>query len=556
MRIHCDYGREFDYTLFKDLCKLYDIKITFSSVKHPQSNGLVERFHSTLLEMIRANITENPNDHPLSILPYAIICYNNSVNRTHGTIFKSITGNLDAEDGEYYANCINKLSNDEHQIENLLKNQISVTTSVIKNFNATIQKLQIDEQTFNNDIKIISDTIYRTADKLKIIETTLKYLEKCELLMESYLYVENQLDEILNSITFARLKIIHSSIISPESLITALHEISQNLHQNNLPLITRISNVGEYLNIMELEAFQTNSDLVFVLKIPLTDQSIYTLFRLFPIPILNNRTGLYHILSTSQKYIARDDDSLMYIPMSNLDECKPLFHNTLICSNQFAYPIDNNAMCEAQILKSLKVLPDNCQTSLIFAKGYNIQQLSSNSWLIINSEPLQITINCKQRNTKTEIVFKNSVLQLQPGCNAYIGVTKVQADSNDFSEASVDTHPILIPFDCCENIPDNIEVPKLQPLKLNNFNVEDLDIAKHKLEEYSKSLDDLINEPFVSKHISWFTKRRHLALTSNSPPPPHGPRRSFKSLRNILPRRRPSIRPEEDLAEEETIELN
>lgn len=42
--IHCDYGCEFDKMLFKDLNELYDFKITFSSVNHPQSNGSINKF--------------------------------------------------------------------------------------------------------------------------------------------------------------------------------------------------------------------------------------------------------------------------------------------------------------------------------------------------------------------------------------------------------------------------------------------------------------------------------------------------------------------------------
>uniref|UniRef100_V5GGL8 RNA-directed DNA polymerase n=1 Tax=Anoplophora glabripennis TaxID=217634 RepID=V5GGL8_ANOGL len=84
LRIHCDYGREFDNATLRDLCNLYDIKITYSSVGHPQSNGSLERFHSTLLEMIRIHVTDHPDEHPFNILPYAVICYNNSTNKTHG----------------------------------------------------------------------------------------------------------------------------------------------------------------------------------------------------------------------------------------------------------------------------------------------------------------------------------------------------------------------------------------------------------------------------------------------------------------------------------------
>lgn len=101
LRIHCDYGREFDNTLMKDLCTLYDIKLTFSSVGHPQSNGSIERFHATLSEMIRANLADNPDEHPFNVLPYAVICYNNTKNKTHGfTPFELIFGHTSSRPPE------------------------------------------------------------------------------------------------------------------------------------------------------------------------------------------------------------------------------------------------------------------------------------------------------------------------------------------------------------------------------------------------------------------------------------------------------------------------
>jgi RNase H-like domain found in reverse transcriptase/Reverse transcriptase (RNA-dependent DNA polymerase)/Integrase zinc binding domain/Integrase core domain len=101
LRIHCDSGKEFDNTLVKDLCKLYDIKITYSSVNHPMSNGSLERFHGTLLEMIRAHKIENPDEHPLTVLPYAIICYNNTQNKTHGfTPYELIFGHTSSRPPE------------------------------------------------------------------------------------------------------------------------------------------------------------------------------------------------------------------------------------------------------------------------------------------------------------------------------------------------------------------------------------------------------------------------------------------------------------------------
>lgn len=422
-----------------------------------------------------------------------------------GTLFKAITGNLDASDGEYFTDNINKLKQGQIQIENLLKNQISVTISVIKNFNDTIQKLNTDKETFNSNFQKINKTIRFFHDKLSHIEVKLNLIEICEKLMENYLFLENNLNDILNSVTFARLKIIHSSIITPEHLISALQEISQNLVKNNLPLPVKYSSIAQYLEIIELEAFQTQSDLIFVLKIPLVEQQIFTAFHLYPIPIYDDRTGLHHVLSFSQKYIAKNDDSLMYIPIRDLSACKPLAVRQKLCSELYAYPIDANALCEAQLFKNFKSVPDNCHSSIIFSVGYNVQKLESNTWLIIISEPLRVTVNCALSDTKTLTITQNSVLKLVNDCSAFVGITKVQSESRKSTNFNDNSHPVIIPYNCCQGVPDKIEIPELQPIKLDDLNMEELDIANHKLVEYSRDLDDLINQPFVNKNISWFT---------------------------------------------------
>lgn len=55
-------------------------------------------------------------------------------------IWKSLTGNLDASESSYFNECLNKITQNEHELDNWMRNEISVTSSVNKCFNATIQK--------------------------------------------------------------------------------------------------------------------------------------------------------------------------------------------------------------------------------------------------------------------------------------------------------------------------------------------------------------------------------------------------------------------------------
>ncbi len=52
--ITSDRGPQFTSTLWSALCRLLDIKHSPTTAYHPQSNGLVERFHRRLKDALRA----------------------------------------------------------------------------------------------------------------------------------------------------------------------------------------------------------------------------------------------------------------------------------------------------------------------------------------------------------------------------------------------------------------------------------------------------------------------------------------------------------------------
>uniref|UniRef100_A0A8C2FFZ9 Gypsy retrotransposon integrase-like protein 1 n=1 Tax=Cyprinus carpio TaxID=7962 RepID=A0A8C2FFZ9_CYPCA len=90
--IHSDQGRNFESTLFKELCRLLDMSKTRSSPYHPQSNGLVERFNRTLLTMLSLFVDENQTNWDC-LLPYVMMAYRSSVHTSTGfTPYKILFG--------------------------------------------------------------------------------------------------------------------------------------------------------------------------------------------------------------------------------------------------------------------------------------------------------------------------------------------------------------------------------------------------------------------------------------------------------------------------------
>ncbi|CAH1966268.1 unnamed protein product [Acanthoscelides obtectus] len=320
---------------------------------------------------------------------------------------------------------------------------------------------------------------------------------------------------------------------------------------------------------MELEAYQTKTRVVFVLRIPLLEPEMYTLYRVIPLPTLDKRTGLFHVVSTIQRYIAKDSDSLLYVSFQNLGSCKVLQSQVKICFNLLPYLIDSNAVCEAQLLRNPVDLPTACQIAIVALQDYKIQELATNFWLITISSPLPITMKCGQRETTTKVIKVNSLLKMQPECSGFVGTTRLHSrySVSTYKNITYKSHPVKVPYKCCEHLPEKQNLPKLKPIKLSKIDTEELEIANHKLNQYSEQLDKIMNEPFVSRHLSWFTyfiitlviivalylfckcrKRRPLSIrASNYPadgPSPGAPK--VRYIPRLFPRRRPTIQPHEE----------
>ena len=67
LELHSDQGRNYESKLFREMCVALDIHKTRTSPYHPQSNGVVERFNSTLVNMIASYVSKNQKDWDVNL---------------------------------------------------------------------------------------------------------------------------------------------------------------------------------------------------------------------------------------------------------------------------------------------------------------------------------------------------------------------------------------------------------------------------------------------------------------------------------------------------------
>ena len=61
-QLHNDQGTNFESNVMAEICHVLNIEKTRATPIHPQSDGQVEQFNRTLVEMLRDNISEDQTD--------------------------------------------------------------------------------------------------------------------------------------------------------------------------------------------------------------------------------------------------------------------------------------------------------------------------------------------------------------------------------------------------------------------------------------------------------------------------------------------------------------
>jgi transposase InsO family protein len=91
--ITVDNGTQFDAEAFKDFCDRIGTKIHFASVRHPESNGLVEKANGIIMTGIMKLIFNQPRGKWSNDLIKVVWSHNTTTSRSTGfTPFKLLFG--------------------------------------------------------------------------------------------------------------------------------------------------------------------------------------------------------------------------------------------------------------------------------------------------------------------------------------------------------------------------------------------------------------------------------------------------------------------------------
>lgn len=93
LKISSDPGSEFNNRLMKELLSFYKIECHIGTPNNPNSMGIVERFHSTIIEIYRLAKYERKITDACTVMSYSVMAYNQTIHSVTGlTPFEVLLG--------------------------------------------------------------------------------------------------------------------------------------------------------------------------------------------------------------------------------------------------------------------------------------------------------------------------------------------------------------------------------------------------------------------------------------------------------------------------------
>nr|XP_012146538.1 PREDICTED: uncharacterized protein LOC105663285 [Megachile rotundata] len=340
-----------------------------------------------------------------------------------GKISKVLFGTLDSDDADYYNEQIDRVYKDTKHIAKLLEEQTNIFKSNIDRTSYRINELRNKFANITKAVEtlqIISNRVtmavnYNT-ENLQITSSLIQ-LDQC---LNEY---ELDLNTIIDAIFLAKQGMIHPKIITPTELAITIKEIQASNPSIIFPTPSEPNYMEELIRISKVQVAYAKSRLIYILEIPLLTINIFNLYKLIPVPMVQESIDKnYAYITPAAPYLAITSDRVLYTPLteSQIEKCKETMGIYLCKRTRPLFHTVAKVTCEVNLLINPKIVDfTTCDIRVIkMLTSFWTQLTEPNTWIFSTSiaEPLHIT--CPNKDPIHVIINSTGVIKIAPKCIA------------------------------------------------------------------------------------------------------------------------------------------
>lgn len=415
-----------------------------------------------------------------------------------GTGLKTLFGTMDNNDAEYYEKAIITTKENQEFIQNGLKEEVKVMKSLNEQNLLLAQIYQELENKTSENLNNLNFLIKNiNEDKKK--QTIIQYLRSIQITLISKIFdLELELGNLIDSILFLQMKMIHPSIIKPAKFIDILKS-SQNV--NNLIYYPDIANYHYLISETDVKAYEKEGIMKVVISVPIVERTEIDTFEIFNIPFQMNSQWAILSKNEKDKILLISKNKEFYSLKEDMKDCKEINVNDeklFLCKGLLLDSTMKNDDCPLNAF--MKRSNKNCNLKYIPNHLELIYKLSELDYLYAVSGPTGYKCRCKDKNYEGKIE-DIGIIQLESDCKFNTVDKEIITNKNITEKRSNNNVYHFGLEDCCLNVKleNVIPIPEIDKIKLNHIErLEDLAIELNNQESYLQR--SMANIPTPVKH--------------------------------------------------------
>lgn len=342
-----------------------------------------------------------------------------------GSIIKIITGNMDNDDALRFEKLISDVNNKQDK----LSRKMTIVTEMVGVFS------NVSHMISNNFIQIekVLNDLTISLNETKWIQVSNKIIHTYNIFVNNFQTLYIRLNEIETAIAFAKIDLLHQSIVDTTELIRLLQDIEKVV---KLVYPVNIENIIKIEQCIQLKAYVKQNQIKFIMHIPLIRDDPYNYFILYPIPVFNRLNNLTTLILPQNPYLLVKGSDIKPLSQS----CKSIDEELYLC-----YENDNSPITEDRCVADLMKFSANITSchpfpvSLDDVKAYIIQP---NRWILYARTETLMTKHCENEISQENLIG-TYLLSMDDNCSVQIRDIKIRRHQSRGIDVTYADFPVM-----------------------------------------------------------------------------------------------------------------
>lgn len=288
---------------------------------------------------------------------------------------------------------------------------------------------------------------------------------------------EMQQDSIIHLITNAHEGSVITKLLSSQQLTEQFKLIKSHVNQD----IQVPESGSDIIKIITTKLWTIDQILIFKITIPLINNNKFTIYKMYPVPVMQTETYIEIRLSAPYIMASNDRQQFTFLDKHQLKECNSYADNTVLCERPLTFFSNMKQSCEWELLNHKPNVTADCPLIETPIRDVLMELQEENHWIFVIHRKFHFSTFCNDIVNHHEL-NGDGILILNKNCiikeNSLI-LTGQRIIDNEST-------PIIMPKTL-------IHIDTLTKQSLQSFNVafNHSEVLTHNFKKIDKELVDI-----------------------------------------------------------------